>query len=272
MIEITSIIKFRNERNDLMPPFLLSCAGSSPISARSSTPYRAGSITNLFFTSLRRTRSHFFTTPSKSRPLSMGDFGGGDQADSTHDADIDSAHDADIDPTYNGGVSSFSSGDVPPDVHNMSAPELLIRAQEERGLSQQPDVDAGQVEEAGQDASMMPEVLIRVRTATMTSTDSSSLRTLTDDNANSADLVKEQRFSPNPAGAASVSGSHVRHTTSSSVESEGFHSVTSEDMAMEDKGLHHWSKAVSQPYIHIFIQLSIVCPTTPITGRGTVGD
>ena len=99
------------------------------------------------------------------------------------------------------------------------------------------------------EASTMPEVLIRIRTATMTSADSSSLHTLTDRDAvpESADIVKDQRFSPNPAGAASaVCGSHVRHTTCGSVESEGFHSVTSGDEGnMEEQDWSQWSKQVS---------------------------
>lgn len=97
------------------------------------------------------------------------------------------------------------------------------------------------------------EVLIRVRTATMTSADSSSLHTLTDRSGDVAaehvDVAREQRFSPNPAGAASASSSsHVRHTTCGSVESEGFHSVTSEEGNVEDllqQDFSQWSKEVS---------------------------
>ena len=109
-----------------------------------------------------------------------------------------------------------------------SAPGLLMFAQKhEVSTSDDKITDEDQKK---------PDILIRVRTATMTSADSSSIQTLTDTDSR---VVAEQRHSPNPAAATAASGSHVRHTTSSSVESEGFHSVTSED---EDMAL--WSKEV----------------------------
>lgn len=129
---------------------------------------------------------------------------------------------------------------------NTSAPGILARALGVGG-KQQVDthtVDERREEEEKQESTKTPEVLIRVRTATLTSADSSSVHTLTDASA-AADLLsnKEQRFSPNPAGAASAaSGSHVRHTTSSSVESEGFHSINSEDTSLDDLMHQDWSQ------------------------------
>lgn len=151
-----------------------------------------------------------------------------DQLDSAHQQDPAHLHD------------SFLS-DIPDALQNTSAPGLLMRAQEALA----PSIHD---EENEDDVTMVPEVLIRVRTATMTSADSSSLHTLTDrDIAESSDVVKEQRFSPNPAGAASASSSHVRHTTCGSVESEGFHSVTSDEGNLEElqQDWNQWSKEVS---------------------------
>lgn len=120
-----------------------------------------------------------------------------------------------------------------------SAPGLLMRALEK----QQVDTPTEEVRlEEEEEVHTTSEVLIRVRTATMTSADSSSLHTLTD-NVDSMS-AKEQRFSPNPAGAASATGSHVRHTTCSSVESEGFHSVNSEEDDMMYQEWSQWSKQV----------------------------
>lgn len=103
----------------------------------------------------------------------------------------------------------------------------------------------------------LPEVSIRVRTATMTSADSSSIHTLTDRDAaaiatDPQAIAKEQRFSPNPAGAASAprTSSHIRHTTCSSVESEGFHSTNGEEISLEDmvhQDWSQWSKQVRGP-------------------------
>ena len=107
-----------------------------------------------------------------------------------------------------------------------------------------------EVEEADGDSGRTSGVLIRVRTATMTSADSAKTLTDLDSAAAAAANSKEQRFSPNPAGAASApTGSHIRHTTNSSVESEGFHSVTSEDISFEETDWTQWSKQVS--FIHL---------------------
>ena len=113
--------------------------------------------------------------------------------------------------------------DIGQDVQKTSAPGLL--------MNQKPcDSTSEKVYDGDK------EVLIRVRTATMTSSDSS--RTLVDT------VKNERQISPNPAGAASAggSGSHVRHTTCSSVESEGFHSVTSEELSLEDLIHQDWSQ------------------------------
>ena len=126
-----------------------------------------------------------------------------------------------------------------------------MMVKERQTLQQRNSLQRDELEEE-EDTGRTPDVLIRVRTATMTSADSA--KTLTDTGSDSAAGAasvdsKEHRFSPNPAGAASAStGSHIRHTTNSSVESEGFHSVTSEDMSMEDlvhQDWTQWSKQVS---------------------------
>ena len=65
-----------------------------------------------------------------------------------------------------------------------------------------------------------------------------------------------QRFSPNPAGAASaacVQGSHTRHTTCSSVESEGFHSSTS---GHDDRGTNLDEVLTQQDFSQDFSQWS----------------
>lgn len=83
---------------------------------------------------------------------------------------------------------------------------------------------------------------IRVRSPTLT--DSSSVKTLTGADVNARETRESE--SPNPASAAV--GGHSRHTTCSSVESEGFGSITSEELSLEELAhidLSHWSKEVS---------------------------
>ena len=127
-----------------------------------------------------------------------------------------------------------------------SAPGLLMRAMKNNNNVQTEEVRPSDKE--GMVTSS--EVMVRVRSATVASesADSASLNTLTDATVAESLAMKEQRFSPNPAGAASAaSGSHVRHTTCSSVESEGFHSVNSEEMSLEDligQDWSQWSKQV----------------------------
>ncbi len=81
----------------------------------------------------------------------------------------------------------------------------------------------------------------------MTSADTSSICTLTDAGPS---VISDQRLSPNPTGAAASSSllspptgvSHVRHTTASSVESEGFYSVSSEDGGLEEGRCQDWTQ------------------------------
>ena len=232
--------------------------GTSPQLRRAST--KTGSITNLFNT-LRRTRSHFFTT-SSSHSTAAADTS--PASTSTRHISTSDLHDQEASPPVlesHRGANSSSMSNLA--AQNSSAPGLLMMVKEKR--SQEPQLQQRRSSpkrddvEGDEENGRTSDVLIRVRTATMTSADSS--KTLTDVTVESAPSLSsaaaaaaagnsnEHRFSPNPAGAASASsGSHVRHTTNSSVESEGFHSVTSEDMSLEDlvhQDWSQWSKQVS---------------------------
>lgn len=98
------------------------------------------------------------------------------------------------------------------------------------------------------DKSAASEPIIRVRTPSMT--ESSSVKTLTEMDTS----LRESAVSPNPAGASPMSASgpgpgHSRHTTCSSVDSEGFVSVTSEELTLEElshQDWSQWSKEVSE--------------------------
>ena len=89
-----------------------------------------------------------------------------------------------------------------------------------------------------------PDPVIKVRPPSMV--ESGSVKTLTELDA----TLRESTGSPNPAGASPpfVGGQgHSRHTTCSSVDSEGFVSVTSEELSLEElshQDLSHWSKEV----------------------------
>ena len=81
-------------------------------------------------------------------------------------------------------------------------------------------------------------------------TESSSVKTLTELDTS----LRDSAVSPNPAGATPMSASvptvpgHSRHTTCSSVDSEGFVSVTSEELTLEElthQDWSQWSKEVS---------------------------
>ena len=118
-----------------------------------------------------------------------------------------------------------------------SAPAILVRT-----LTSKESPDQNCTAETFE----MDQSLASVETVTsvVLGQDSSSVKTLTDSDSQTAMV---HRHSPNPAGAAAAAvggGSYVRHTTSSSVESEGFHSMSGEDMEME-QDLMTWSKEVS---------------------------
>lgn len=92
------------------------------------------------------------------------------------------------------------------------------------------------------------EPIIRVRTPSMT--ESPSVKTLTEMDTS----LRDSAVSPNPAGASPMSTGipagpgHSRHTTCSSVDSEGFVSVTSEELTLEElthQDWSQWSKEVS---------------------------
>ena len=79
------------------------------------------------------------------------------------------------------------------------------------------------------------EPIIRVRTPSIT--ESSSVKTLTELDSS----LRESVGSPNSDGANSMTithGGHSRHTTCSSVDSEGFVSVTSEELNVEELSQH----------------------------------
>ncbi len=81
-------------------------------------------------------------------------------------------------------------------------------------------------------------------TLTDTLTDTSSIKTLTGAECNP--LTVRRTSSPNPASAVS-SHHHIRHTTASSISSEGIGSLTSEELSLDDLMSHdcaHWSKEV----------------------------
>lgn len=197
-------------------------------------------MTNLFYNSLRKTRSHFFARSSPIlRPQSVTEK---DKTEVAEDNTKKSSSLQDMAPGLGGDAGAQGLG-------NTSAPGLLMRArqlQEDVASDRPGEEELDEEEEVDGEVTKMPEVLIRVRTATLTSADSSSLHTLTDVTVETSSVVggREQRFSPNPAGAgaASATVSHIRHTTCDSVESEGFHSVTSEDMNLEDLSHQDWSQ------------------------------
>ena len=83
-----------------------------------------------------------------------------------------------------------------------------------------------------------------IRTRSPTLTESSSVKTLTGMDLCSRET--RESGSPNPASAV---GGHSRHTTCGSVESEGFGSITSEELSLEDLAhidWSHWSKEVKK--------------------------
>ena len=82
------------------------------------------------------------------------------------------------------------------------------------------------------------ELIVRVRTPTIT--ESSSVKTLTEMDT----TLRDSASSPNPAGAGpmSIGPGHSRHTTCSSVDSEGFVSVTSEELTLEELAHQDWSQ------------------------------
>ena len=132
-----------------------------------------------------------------------------------------------------------------------SAPALLAYRTSASGNSAKP-LSAGTFKSAYRSyKSATSEPIIRVRTPSIT--ESSSVKTLTEMDAS----LRESAASPNPAGASPISigysgigSGHSRHTTCSSVDSEGFVSVTSEELTLEElahQDWSQWSKEVSEP-------------------------
>lgn len=126
----------------------------------------------------------------------------------------------------------------------VSAPAILVRS--EQPETNQSQMSVGTVKSMG------------------SSEGSSSVKTLTDSDSLT---TLEQQHSPNPAGAAAATGGgggeslYVRHTTSGSVDSEGFHSMTGEDTEMEQDWMA-WSKEVS--YFLVMVMSVEVVHASPV--------
>ena len=220
-------------------------SGSSPQQLRRNRS-AAETLTGLLknpFNSIRRSKSSAASSkpPSSSRPMSMVDMG-------------DLGISPDLLERLNSKRASRSNTSlelVDPSVYQKtSAPALLAyRTATFATSAHSAKPMSAKVRNSITSKGAMSEPLNRVRTPTMT--ESSSVKTLTELDAS----WREYAVSPNPAGASplSVGGTggygHSRHTTCSSVDSEGFVSMTSEELTLEE--LSHqdcslWSKEVSK--------------------------
>lgn len=218
-------------------------AGNSPQQLRRNKS-AAETLTGLLknpFNSLRRSRSSAAgSRPPSARPVSMLDMGdlgiSPDLLERLHSSKT--------------SQSSISLEATDPAAHQKtSAPALLAYRTTVSANSVKP-ASAGTLKSganANKDKSAAVEPIIRVRTPSMT--ESSSVKTLTEMDTS----LRESAVSPNPAGASPMSASgpgpgHSRHTTCSSVDSEGFVSVTSEELTLEElthQDWSQWSKEVS---------------------------
>ena len=200
------------------------CLDRSTSSAESSPSLRrhksaASAFSNVIrspFNSLRRTKSH--SSSSNGRPASIAD------SDST---DLGSLSDLQP-PTLKVPANSLTSIDRSESLERLS-------------LSTSQDDDVKTLVES----SIKSDVSTRsVREDTPTLTESASVKTLTE--AECPHMSVRRTSSPNPAGA--VTGTHVRHTTCSSIGSEGIGSLTSEELSLDDlthQDWSHWSKEVT---------------------------
>lgn len=211
-----------------------SITGNSPQQLRRNKS-AAETLTGLLknpFNSLRRSRSSVASSrPPPSRPLSMFDMG-------------DLGISPDLLERLRSSKTSQSSTSLevtdPEAYQKTSAPALLAfrrNASVKPALVGTPKSGTN----ANKDKSMTSEPIIRVRTPSMT--ESASVKTLTEMDTS----LRESSVSPNPAGASPmfVSGpgpGHSRHTTCSSVDSEGFVSVTSEELTLEELAHQDWSQ------------------------------
>ena len=195
-------------------------SGNSPPLER----YRemTGSFGSVFISSLKKTSTLLFTGAAKNKTQVSPDNG----EDATDSTQHNSFHDNIL--CVDGRTNQ-----------KMSAPAILMR-------TLNPNGGAGSDEKSSEGELSDPAETSAGSPLTKCSSgggDSSSVKTLTESDdrpvmdSTSLDIA-DQRHSPNPAGAAAASvggggGAHVRHTTASSVESEGFHSMASEDLGGE---------------------------------------
>lgn len=183
----------------------------------------ASSFSNILqnpFNSLRRTRSHTPSSPSAPRRQSVGDFSSPNTSTLSLKAPFNS-------------LSSIN--DTAPETQ-MGEPSSL-QLQEEDYHSKESSVELSTSRE---DVDSAPH---EQKEGTPTLTDTSSVKTLTEVECNRASARRTS--SPNPAGA--VTGTHVRHTTCSSIGSEGFGSFTSEELSLDEltqRDWAHWTKEV----------------------------
>ena len=197
------------------------------------------------FNSLRRSKSSAASSKSpSSRPVSMMDMG-----------DLGISPDL-LERLHSSKTSQSSTAleVTDPELHQKtSAPALL--AYRTSMLANSGKLGSARVSKLdnqntnSNDKSTTSEPIIRVRTPSMT--ESSSVKTLTEMDTS----LRESAISPNPAGASPMSASgvggsgHSRHTTCSSVDSEGFVSVTSDELTLEElthQDWSQWSKEVSE--------------------------
>ena len=219
-------------------------AGNSPQQLRRNKS-AAETLTGLLknpFNSLRRSRSSAASSrPPSSRPVSMYDMG-------------DLGISPDLLERLHSSKTSQSSTSLeltdPAAYQKTSAPALLAYRTTASANSIKPGSPG--TSKFGTNVkdykSATTEPIIRVRTPSMT--ESSSVKTLTELDTS----LRDSAVSPNPAGATPMSASvptvpgHSRHTTCSSVDSEGFVSVTSEELTLEElthQDWSQWSKEVS---------------------------
>ena len=202
-------------------------SGNSPVQDGSprvqdgSPRENTGNFGNVFISSLRRTSSLLFAGTSRHKTQVAP---GNSKDTSADSAQHNSFHD-----------NLLGIGSADGDSQKSSAPAVLIRTL----TSEEGSTEKGQCSESGCDRDSLAESAVSTQS---NDNSSSSVATLT----NSGERVVlesavDQRHSPNPAGATASPGvgegpasAHVRHTTSSSVESDGFHSMSGEEVAAED--------------------------------------
>ena len=204
------------------------CTYISPGSFTESSPQlrrnhsAASSFSNILnpLSSLRRTRSHASSSPSAPRRQSVGDFS------STNMSILSLRVPSNSLSSINDTTSEASLGEP-----------ASIQLHEEDALSKESSVELSTSTEDVDSSNHLQ------KDDTTTLTDTSSVKTLTEVECNR--VSSRRTSSPNPAGA--VTGTHIRHTTCSSIGSEGFGSFTSEELSLEElaqRDWAHWTKEV----------------------------